>query len=61
MEKNMATWDRAIRVVVGVILLYLAFSNGGLWWIGGIIGIVFIGTAVAGVCPLYRVIGIKTG
>lgn len=61
MEKNMATWDRAIRIVVGILFLYLAFSKGGMWWILGIIGIVLIGTAVTGICPLYRVVGIRTG
>lgn len=61
MEKNMATWDRAIRVILGIIFLYLAFTKGGAFWILGIIGIVFIGTSIVGFCPLYRVLGIKTG
>ncbi|MEN3029092.1 MAG: DUF2892 domain-containing protein [Aquificaceae bacterium] len=61
MEKNMANWDRAIRVLLGLVFLYLAFSKGGAWWVLGIIGIVFIGTSVVGFCPLYRVVGMKTG
>ncbi len=61
MEKNMAGWDRAIRIVLGIIFLILAFTNGGMWWILGIIGIVFIGTSTIGFCPLYRVVGIRTG
>ncbi len=61
MEKNMATWDRAIRVILGIIFLYLAFTKGGAFWILGIIGIVFIGTAVVSFCPLYKLIGIRTG
>ncbi|MGB9873369.1 MAG: YgaP family membrane protein [Hydrogenobacter sp.] len=61
MEKNMAGWDRALRVVLGIIFLYLAIKNGGAWWILGIIGIVFIGTSAVGFCPLYKVVGFKTG
>ncbi|MCX8075675.1 MAG: DUF2892 domain-containing protein [Aquificaceae bacterium] len=61
MEKNMSTIDRGLRVVLALIFLYLAFTKGGAWWILGIVGIVFIGTSVMGFCPLYRVIGMKTG
>ncbi len=61
MEKNMAGWDRAIRIVLGIIFLILAIAKGGIFWILGIIGIVFIGTSAIGFCPLYRVVGIRTG
>ncbi len=61
MEKNLATWDRALRVVIGIILIYLALANGGLWWILGIIGLVLIGTAITGFCLLYKLVGFRTG
>ncbi len=61
MEKNMATWDRAVRIVLAVIFLALAITKGGAWWILGILGVVFIVTSVVGFCPLYKVVGIKTG
>ncbi|WP_164930872.1 YgaP family membrane protein [Aquifex aeolicus] len=61
MEKNMGLWDRIIRVILAVIFLYLAFTNGGLYWILGIIGIVFIVTSAIGFCPLYKILGIRTG
>ena len=61
MEKNMANWDRAVRVILGIVFLYLAITKGGAFWILGIIGIVFIGTSVIGYCPLYKVVGFKTG
>ena len=60
MEKNMAGWDRAIRVVLAVIFLAVAFSQGGAWWILGILGIIFLGTSLIGFCPLYKVVGLKT-
>ncbi len=61
MEKNLASWDRAVRVILGIVFLYLAFTKGGLYWILGIIGLVLIGTSIIGYCPLYKVIGFKTG
>ncbi len=61
MEKNMATWDRAVRIILGIVFLYLALTKGGLFWILGIIGIIFIGTSLIGYCPLYKVVGFKTG
>ncbi len=61
MEKNMAVWDRAIRIFLGLVFLYLAFTKGGIFWILGLVGIVFIGTSAIAYCPLYKVIGFKTG
>ncbi|MCI4458088.1 MAG: DUF2892 domain-containing protein [Thermocrinis sp.] len=61
MEKNLATWDKAIRVIIGLILILLAFTKGGLWWILGIIGLVLIGTAITGFCLLYKLVGLRTG
>ncbi|WP_461829116.1 YgaP family membrane protein [Aquifex sp.] len=61
MEKNMAIWDRVVRIIVAVIFLWLAITNGGWYWILGVIGIVFIVTAAIGFCPLYKVLGFKTG
>ncbi len=60
MEKNMAVWDRVIRIILGVIFLILAFQKGGAWWILGILGIIFILTSVVGFCPVYKIVGIKT-
>lgn len=60
MEKNMASWDRIVRIVLAIVFLYLAYTNGGTWWILGIVGIIFIITSVVGFCPLYKVVGFKT-
>ncbi|MCS7262846.1 MAG: DUF2892 domain-containing protein [Aquificaceae bacterium] len=61
MEKNMASWDRLVRVVLALVLLYLAFTNGGVWWLLGLVGLVLLGTSAVGFCPLYKVTGMKTG
>ncbi len=60
MEKNMANWDRAIRVILAIIFLILAFLKGGAWWILGILGVIFIITSAVGFCPLYKLVGFKT-
>ena len=59
MEKNMGTLDRAVRAVVGVILLAMCFTWPHTIW--GLVGIVPFSTAVLGTCPLYRLLGIRTG
>ena len=60
MEKNMASWDRAARVVLAILFLALAFQKGGAWWILGILGVIFLITSAVGFCPLYRIAGFKT-
>lgn len=58
MKKNMASWDRAARVVIGLVLIALTLTgNIGLW---GWIGVVPLLTGLVGNCPLYSVVGIKT-
>ncbi len=62
MQKNMASWDRIGRVVLGIILIFLAIKNHGIiFTILGVVGLVFLVTAAIGFCPLYTVLGFKTG
>jgi len=63
MKKNMGSTDKAIRLLIAVILVSLYF----LGLIDGVIGIialvvaaVFTLTSVISFCPLYTVFGIKT-
>jgi len=62
MQKNMGQADRAIRAVVGAVLLILAFAtlSGGWAWVAGIVGAVLLGTAAMGYCPPYQMLGINT-
>jgi uncharacterized membrane protein len=63
MVANMGTLDRAVRLVVGVVLiayaLRLGFSNTGWNWVGWI-GVIPILTAIFGVCPLYTFLNFST-
>ncbi|SFR74575.1 Protein of unknown function [Marinobacter daqiaonensis] len=58
MTKNMGTADRAIRAVIGLILLSLVFMGPQTPW--GWIGLIPLVTAAIGLCPLYSLIGIRT-
>lgn len=63
MKKNMGMADRAIRIIVAVIIAALFFTN----IISGILGIVllvvggvFLLTGFVSFCPLYAIFGAST-
>ncbi len=58
MSKNEGTLDRALRVILGLVLLSLVFIGPQTLW--GLIGIVPLVTGLVGICPVYSVFGIKT-
>ncbi len=63
MAKNMNTIDRALRIVLAVILGYLIFNGTliGVWaWVLGILAVIFLLTSLLGFCPSYTVIGVST-
>jgi hypothetical protein len=55
--------DRIIRGVIGVALLAGAiFALVGIWqWVVGLIGVILLATGITGICPGYKVLGIRTG
>jgi hypothetical protein len=63
MKTNESGLDRIIRVVFGIVLLALYFTNtvtatlGVIFFILGVLALV---TGVAGFCPLYALLKIKT-
>ena len=62
-KNNMGGTDRAIRAIVGIILVALFFMGtvtGVLGWIALIVGIVLLATAALGWCPPYMLLGINT-
>lgn len=58
MPVNVGTIDRALRVVVGLVLIALVFVGPQTPW--GWIGLVPLLTAAVGFCPAYTLLGIKT-
>jgi len=64
LERNEATWDRLLRVVVGVAII-AAFTFGivGADLVGYIIlliGLIGIFTGISGHCLVYTLLGIST-
>ncbi|RIV23112.1 DUF2892 domain-containing protein [Alicyclobacillaceae bacterium I2511] len=58
--KNVGVLDRILRIFIGLVLLsVLIFAHGSVRYIG-LIGLVPLLTAAIGVCPLYRLFGIRT-
>jgi hypothetical protein len=64
---NVGNIDRAIRLVVGVILLLApflmpeAFAGLGGWrYVVAAVGAVLVGTAAFRFCPAYSLLGINT-
>jgi hypothetical protein len=58
MNKNLGAADRVARIILGLVLLSLAFVGPATPW--GYIGIVPLATALIGWCPAYTIFGIKT-
>jgi hypothetical protein len=50
--------ERAVRAVLGILLLSLVFVGPQTAW--GWLGIIPLVTAVTGFCPLYSLLGINT-
>ena len=60
MKSNVGTVDRAIRIVLGLILLGLIFilEGNARWW--GLVGLLAMATGLIGWCALYVPFGIDT-
>ncbi|MBM3608126.1 MAG: DUF2892 domain-containing protein [Alphaproteobacteria bacterium] len=57
-QNNVGGIDKVLRIIVGVALLSLIFIGPKTWW--GLIGLIPLGTALLGTCPLYSIIGVST-
>lgn len=58
MFQNVGGVDRALRAVVGLVLIALVFVGPQTPW--GWIGLIPLLTAVVGFCPAYLPFGLKT-
>ena len=58
MLPNESSFDRALRIVIGSVLLALVFFGPHTAW--GWLGVIPLATGLIGYCPLYRVIGVET-
>lgn len=60
MQQNVGSLDKTLRIVLGLGLLSLLFLLEAPMRYLGLIGVVPLGTALIGWCPLYRLIGVNT-
>ncbi len=62
-EKNVGMIDRVIRIILGIILLYLFVVNtvAAPWsYLVALIGLILLVTGIIGTCPLYSMLGMNT-
>lgn len=57
MKANVGSVDRVVRIILGLAILAAGYFYQS-WW--GLIGIVPLGTALIGWCPLYAPLGLST-
>jgi len=63
MSANVGTIDRALRIIIGVVLAVLFFNGTVTGTLGVVLlvaGIVLILTALFKFCPIYRIFGAST-
>lgn len=58
MTVNEGKLDRAVRIVLGLVLIAMVFFGPQTPW--GWVGIVPLLTGLVGYCPLYSIFGINT-
>jgi hypothetical protein len=60
MQRNMAGWDRVLRIAAGVALLVLGWAGivtGTLGLVFKVVGFVPLATGLIGYCPAYALFG----
>jgi hypothetical protein len=57
MTRNVTTFDRAVRLVVGILILGLYGALDAPWRYVTLIGLIPLGSALTGFCPLYAALG----
>ena len=61
MERNIGPVERVARAIIGLVLLGLYAALPGAWRYLALIGLIPLGTAVTGYCPIYQLFGIRRG
>lgn len=57
MKVNVATWDRLLRYLFGILGLSWAIAGGPFW---AFLAVYLIVTAGWGICPVYGILKIQT-
>lgn len=60
---NEAGWDRIVRIIIGIVLLFLGWGGivtGGWGTFLKIVGFIPLFTGLVGWCPIYKIFRFKT-
>jgi len=60
MTRNEGSFDRILRIIVGLALIGLVFYMPQTFNPWGWVGVIPLATGLIGWCPLYAILGIKT-
>ncbi len=62
MSMNEGKWDRIIRVILGLILLYVGYAMLSAPWnyVAYVVGLILVVTGLIGFCLLYSLFKINT-
>ena len=63
LKVNQANWDRVVRVVLGIVLLFLGLGGviaGGWGIVFDVLGVILVVTGLVGFCPLYALLKFST-
>lgn len=58
LKVNEGTIDRALRIIVGLVLISMVFTGLNTAW--GWVGLVPLITGLVGSCPVYSILGLNT-
>ena len=58
LKRNEGTLDRALRIILGIVLLSLVFVGPMTPW--GWVGLIPLVTGLIGSCPVYTILGLRT-
>jgi hypothetical protein len=61
MTRNVGRLDRAVRLILGVMVLGLYGALDPPLKYFTLLGLVLVATALSGFCPIYTLFGIRTG
>lgn len=63
MKKNTGNADRIIRLMLGVVIAFLFFTNvitGTIALVLLLVALIFVFTSIIGFCPIYAMLGLNT-
>lgn len=57
MKTNIGNMDKALRIILGALIIIIGAVNKSVW---GVMGMIPIISAFIGICPFYLLLGINT-